>query len=385
MLEVSKPSAPIEVFFSYSHKDEELRDELSKHLAMLKRRHVITGWHDRRIGAGKEWQSEIDHHLKTADIVLLLVSSDFLASEHCYDVEVRRAMERHDTQEARVIPVILRPVDWKGAPFVRLQALPKDAKPITAWANRDDAFLNVAEGIRAAVEELTIGKIGYLLEKFESAQSLGNWPNVVDLGERILKALPDHESILRKTAAAYVKRWASRLGEKMDDLACIEIRKKRNEDFEKFEQILVKMAGDLNRAIQLHPENAEYYFIRASVIRFASFNGYKLSYKYWQEEADLTRAIELDPRSAKYYYARGVRLGVHSEDKQAALRDLQRAFELGYPEVNIRLNRGRIYYDDMKDYEAALKEYQRAAELGGPVGRLWVSKITGIRTGKGTP
>jgi len=152
-----KPAKAIEVFFSYSHKDEELRDELEKHLSILKRKGVITGWHDRRIGAGREWEGEIDTHLDTADVILLLISADFLASDYCYDVEMKRAMERHDAGEARVIPVILRPCDWEDAPFGKLQALPKDAVPVTEWPNRDKVFLNVAQGIRVVVEELTAG------------------------------------------------------------------------------------------------------------------------------------------------------------------------------------------------------------------------------------
>lgn len=143
----------IEVFFSYAREDEDLRDELEKHLSIL-RQGVITGWHDREIGAGKEWEGEVDTHLNTARVILLLVSPDFMASDYCWSVEVKRAMERHETGEARVIPVILRPVDWEGAPFCKLQALPTDAKPVTTWANRDEAFLDVARGIRAAVEEL---------------------------------------------------------------------------------------------------------------------------------------------------------------------------------------------------------------------------------------
>jgi hypothetical protein len=154
----SKPMSttpkPIEIFYSYSHRDEELRDELEKHLTILKRQGVIQGWHDRRIGAGKEWEGEINTHLNTADVILLLISADFLASDYCYDVETRRAMERHKAGEVCVIPVILRPVDWKGAPFGKLQALPKDAVPVTEWPNRDKAFLNVAKGIRAAVRDL---------------------------------------------------------------------------------------------------------------------------------------------------------------------------------------------------------------------------------------
>ena len=145
---------PIEVFFSYSHTDERLRDELEKHLSILKRQGVIAGWHDRKIGAGKEWEGVIDMHLNTARVILLLISADFLASDYCYDVEMKRAMQRHEAGEARVIPVILRPCEWKGTPFGKFQALPKDGMPVTSWTDPDKAFLNVAQGIGAVVEEL---------------------------------------------------------------------------------------------------------------------------------------------------------------------------------------------------------------------------------------
>ena len=144
----------IEVFYSYSHKDEELRDQLENHLTMLKRKGTIEGWHDRRISAGREWEGQIDQHLNSAKIILLLVSSDFLASHYCYDVEVERAMQRHESGQARVIPIILRPCDWQSAPFGKLNSLPTDVKPVTRWDDRDEAFLNIAEGIRKAIEEI---------------------------------------------------------------------------------------------------------------------------------------------------------------------------------------------------------------------------------------
>lgn len=147
-------SETIEVFFSYSHKDEELRDQLVTHLAMLKREEVITDWHDRKIIAGKEFDKNIDAHLNQARLILLLISPDFIASDYCYEIEVKRAMERHKDEEACVVPIILRPCDWKNAPFGKLLALPKDAKPITTWQNRDQAFLDVTEGIRKVVKEL---------------------------------------------------------------------------------------------------------------------------------------------------------------------------------------------------------------------------------------
>ncbi len=146
---------PLELFISYSHKDDEFRKDLDTHLSTLKRQGVIDAWHDRRIAPGTEWADDIALHLESAQIILLLISADFIASNYCYDKEMTRALERHERREARVIPIILRPCDWQTAEFSKLQALPQDAKPITTWANRDEAFLNVALGIRRVVQEMT--------------------------------------------------------------------------------------------------------------------------------------------------------------------------------------------------------------------------------------
>lgn len=150
--QAAKPE-PLELFYSYSQKDEALRKELETHLAMLKNDGVILDWHDRQIMAGQEWDGKIDEHLKSADIILLLASPDFLASKYCFDIEVTRAMERHEAGEARVIPIILRPCEWERAPFSKLQSLPVGTLPITRWPDRDEAFLNVTQGIRRAVED----------------------------------------------------------------------------------------------------------------------------------------------------------------------------------------------------------------------------------------
>ncbi|MDZ8239537.1 MAG: toll/interleukin-1 receptor domain-containing protein [Nostoc sp. ChiQUE01a] len=126
------PEESLRLFFSYSHKDEALRDELAKHLTILEWQGVISSWHDRKILPGEEWDYQINDNLNTADIILLLVSSDFLFSKYCWDVEVKKAIERHHAGEACVIPVILRSVDWNGAPFGKLQALPKNAEPVVS-------------------------------------------------------------------------------------------------------------------------------------------------------------------------------------------------------------------------------------------------------------
>ena len=147
-----------EVFFSYSHRDEMLRDELAKHLSIMKRQGIITAWHDRQITAGSEWADDIDSHLDSAQVILLLISADFLASDYCWDIELKRALERHEAGDACVIPIILKPVDWSGSPFSKLQALPKNAQPVTSWANPDEAFLDIAKGVRKAVEAIAQAK-----------------------------------------------------------------------------------------------------------------------------------------------------------------------------------------------------------------------------------
>ena len=143
----------MQLFFSYSHKDEATRDELETHLVMLKRQGVIETWHDRRIIAGDEFDGQISEHLESAGIILLLVSPYFLASTYCYDVELTRAMERHDAGEARVIPVIVDPCDWHLAPFGKLLAMPEDGKPISKFPNVHDGFLQITKAIRRAAND----------------------------------------------------------------------------------------------------------------------------------------------------------------------------------------------------------------------------------------
>jgi TIR domain len=143
------------LFFSYSHKDEALRDQLETHLSMLKRQGFIDAWHDRRILAGAPLDDSIDAQLDRSDIVLLLVSADFLGSEYCYSREMTRALERHKEGTCVVVPVILRPCDWTDTPFAKLMALPTDGKPVTQWPNIDEAFLSIVKGIKERVKPRT--------------------------------------------------------------------------------------------------------------------------------------------------------------------------------------------------------------------------------------
>jgi DNA-binding beta-propeller fold protein YncE len=139
---------PTTIFYSYSHKDEKLRRRLETNLAVLRRSGFIREWHDRKIIAGQDWDKEISKHLESAELILFLISPDFISSSYISDIEVKRALERQNAGDAVIVPVILRPAMWRIIPeFSRLQALPEDARPVTEWPSRDRAFLSISEGI----------------------------------------------------------------------------------------------------------------------------------------------------------------------------------------------------------------------------------------------
>ena len=142
------------MFISYSHQDEPYREDLEKHLAVLRRNGYIDTWTDRKIIPGDEWNNSIYKELLSAKIIVLLISSDFLASDFCYDIEMKTAVQRHNAGEVIVIPIIIRFCDWSNTPFSKLQGLPLDGKPLTDWENIDKAFLNVVEGIKIAINSL---------------------------------------------------------------------------------------------------------------------------------------------------------------------------------------------------------------------------------------
>jgi len=154
------PFVPVEVFYSFADADASLLEQLEHHLSVLRREGQITTWHKRQVTAGSDWQVELDQHLNTASLILLLISPDFLASDYQYGVELQRAVQRHDANEARVIPIALRACEWEGAPFQRFQVIPRNGKAITSWRNRDEAFAEIAREIRLALEamqQLTVG------------------------------------------------------------------------------------------------------------------------------------------------------------------------------------------------------------------------------------
>lgn len=167
-----------------------MRNELEVHLAILKRTGLLSSWHDRRVVAGSDLDQTISRHLEEADVILLLLSPHFLASDYCYEKEARRALERHEAGAAVVIPVILQPCDWLASPVSKLRATPKDGKPVAKYPNINDAFLEVTQDIRAAAQ---------LLNKDDTAEQgappsrVTKDPGIRSSNLRLKKAFSDHE------------------------------------------------------------------------------------------------------------------------------------------------------------------------------------------------
>ncbi|HLZ57748.1 MAG TPA: toll/interleukin-1 receptor domain-containing protein [Ktedonosporobacter sp.] len=144
----------VETFISYAPKDKALRDQLATHLATLRRQGIIRDWYDGDIIAGTERRKEIQQHLNSAQIILLLISADYMASDFCYSQEMQQAIARHQTGQVRVIPILLRSTDYEGAPFAGLQVVPRNDRPVNAWPDKDAAFQEIVKEIKLAIQHL---------------------------------------------------------------------------------------------------------------------------------------------------------------------------------------------------------------------------------------
>lgn len=189
---------PIRIFFSYAHEDEKFREELEKHLSFLKRSKKIIGWHDRRISAGANWEQEINDNIDQAQIILMLISPDFINSDYCFETESIRALEKHGKGEALVIPIIIRPCLWTETPFKNLQALPTDGVPVSTASNPDEAWLNVAHGLLEVVNERLARDGDVDDEEIEDVKPI---PGVPQIGQ--------HEDQIVKFLSEYKKYWFS--------------------------------------------------------------------------------------------------------------------------------------------------------------------------------
>ncbi|GCE06990.1 HEAT repeat domain-containing protein [Dictyobacter aurantiacus] len=143
----------LRLFYSYAQQDDEWRKKLDIHLTALQRQGIITSWHRQQVIAGAEPAREIERQLEEAHLILLLVSPDFIASEHCYGNELAQALQRHEQGYARVIPILVRSTDWQSTPFGHLRPLPTNGKPAKTWKDQEAALVDIVQGIKNVIDE----------------------------------------------------------------------------------------------------------------------------------------------------------------------------------------------------------------------------------------
>ena len=259
----------IKLFYCYAREDKTLRDDLEKHLSGLKRLYSLRNWHDRVILPGEEWEQTIDSHLNTAHLILLLVSPDFMNSDYCYSKEMQRALERHEEGTCRVLPIILRPTYLESAPFSKLQMLPTDAKPITRWSDRDEAFHDVVKEISLVLKDLLVSlktKRDWL-DEGTSFYNLKRYDEALAAFEQALRFDPNY-------IEAHQKR-----GTTLNNL------KRYDEALEAFEQ-----------AISLDPKGVPPYLAKGHAL-----NALK---RYDEAFTTFEQAIHLNPNLASAYIGR---------------------------------------------------------------------------------
>lgn len=159
------------IFVSYARVDEPYRVRLGVHLAPLVREGIIDLWSDRAIAPGADWERDIEQVLDTADIVLLLVTPDFVASVHCFEKELTAALRRHEEDGVGILPVFVKSVDLANMPFGRFQGLPLDLRPISAWPDADEAWLQVAQGVRQAVDDIYQSRTKFPVQRSASPEN----------------------------------------------------------------------------------------------------------------------------------------------------------------------------------------------------------------------
>jgi tetratricopeptide (TPR) repeat protein len=314
---------PISVFYSYDENDKDLRDQLDKHLANLERQQLIKGWHDQDIRAGTEWKSAINEHLDTAQIILLLISADFIASDYRYSIEMKRALERHNSGDAFVIPVLLRSCDIDGPPFNQLDFLPSNGKPVKTWPNDDDAFRDVAAGIRKVVQE-------FLPRTREQWLDEGNRYHKAKLYE---KALVAYERALRLDV-----NYARAQRNKGDALY----------DLRRYTEAL----DAYTIALRLDPASARVHRNMADILAHLGRHNESLdTYK---------RAIQLAP-TARLYNEEGDVL-FRLKHYEEALRVYEQAIQLNPNFVYAWNNKGNALLR-LKRFQDAIAAYERASQL----------------------
>jgi tetratricopeptide (TPR) repeat protein len=378
LLKVLRP--PVRVFYSYAHEDEALRDELEKHLSLMQRQGIIQAWHDREITAGRAWKDAFDQHLEAAELILLLISPDFLHSDYCYDIEMRHALARHDAGEAWVLPIHLRPVDWQEAPFARLQALPTDARPVTEWADSDQAFRNIAQGIRQAAQAirhtaahvpiantiLIVPEGGHHRRRRKvfplliavallAAAGLG-WYGYTLHAAPIARALAAGNRFLATGQYEHAKEaYQQALTQTWFDTRAVQLGLEKASVFDaadgEFHPIVIEQR--INRILEQSPDDPHAYLFRGDL--HATIDAYEDAEKFY------TQAIARDPTLAHGYFRLGV---IHDKlgQRDQAVEMYEQAVKHA-PWHQTYLNNLAYEYSQQHHYDKAIATYRRALAL----------------------
>lgn len=317
------PRREINLFYCYAHEDKALRDELEKHLSWLKRRYQLKNWHDREILPGEEWEQAIDEHLNSAHIILLLISPDFMASDYCFGREMQRALERHQEESCRVIPILLRPTYWEEAPFSFLQLLPGEARCVTTWPNRDEAFREVVIGISRTIKDL-LASFNTREAWFHEAETFYDLKRY----EEALAALDEAIQLDPGYARAYYNKSLV-----LHDLA-------------RYEEALTTC----EQFIRLEPRDAKAYYHKGYILN--SLNRY--------EEAlqALEQSLRLAPDYAPAYTSKGYVLN-NMKRYEEALAAFEQGLRLNPDDEKAYHGKGVALYN-LKRYEEAERAFEKA-------------------------
>ncbi len=157
-----EPAKIIRVFCSFADEDQPLQKKLEKQLKSLERQGQVFVWDKHKVHPGQEQKREIENQLKEADLILLLISQNFISSDDCYGIELGKALRRYADGKARIVPILLRPCTWNGLRFSTFQVLPRNEKPVTLWSKQDVAFQQIVQEIETIVREIRQHGHGYI-------------------------------------------------------------------------------------------------------------------------------------------------------------------------------------------------------------------------------
>ncbi|MFN6498795.1 MAG: tetratricopeptide repeat protein [Nostoc sp. DedQUE01] len=348
----------IKLFFVHSNspKDKKLWRDLEPHLSSLKLLGVGINWHTSQTLAGRDWKQESYQHLNTCEVIVLLVSPDFLAADDCKNM-TRRAMERYNAGKASVIPVKLRPIDnWQATPFGHLQYLPDNGKPITSrfWPRQDHAFVNIVEKIREEVEKIQEEQRELQLIREQQKSEIFASINRLIYNHILNRIIPGINVRILSVGIA-----ASIIGVAVLLRFCnsspeIQINNLLTQGEDKLDRRDYQGASeDYTQVIQIAPKNTNAYIKRGDA-RYA-LKDYQAAIK------DYTQAIQIVPKNIDAYIKRG---NTHNSLKkyQAAIKDYTQAIQIGPKNIDAYIKRGNTHYS-LKKYQAAVKDYTQVIQI----------------------